>query len=588
MRSLLLRRSELLLRATIVSPQQLNASAVRAIIMASNGVTPSSSSLCFNTRHQHTATMMMRRAAATRTNSRFRRRHRHGSVRRAATSAAASSTSSAEDKEEQLMASFDDLSSDVRTALENLNLHSPTEIQSLAIPSIRDKGGNVCIASHTGSGKTLAYLLPIIDALKREEIEADGDRLAKSRRPRALIVSPTRELAEQIFAVTKSLSHYAKVSSRLILGGRPFALQRQNLEAPVDVVVGTPGRLVKHCEEKSLFLGGCKFVVLDEADTLYEAGFGEDVERLLRPVKNRNRGDDGGDESKKKSTTIVLVSATMPDRLKKLIDTSLPDVQYVKTQTLHKSAPGLKHNFINVPGSEDKMKYVEDIVVPMHERGKRVMVFCNTVSSCVAVEKTMAERNINTVQYHGEMSSEERVDSMKAFCEADPEDDNLILVCTDLAARGLDFAGVKVDNVVNFDFPLNPVDYIHRSGRTARAGAKGVVTNLISKRDKVLANEIDVAVRLGRPIDDATSSKAVAEIRKMKLVDERRRAKGKQVDTKKNFKTSNRGRRGSSRYESSESEQGGGRGGGKGGGKGRGRGGRGGKPRGNAKFSSSR
>jgi len=309
---------------------------------------------------------------------------------------------------------------------------------------------------------------------------------------------------------------------------------------------------------------------------------------LLLPVIYPKGGDDGGDESKKKSTTIVLVAATIPDRLKKLIDTSLPDVQYVKTQTLHKSAPGLKHNFINVPGSEDKMKYVEDIVVPMHERGKRVMVFCNTVSSCVAVEKTMAERNINTVQYHGEMSSEERVDSMKAFCEADPEDDNLILVCTDLAARGLDFAGVKVDNVVNFDFPLNPVDYIHRSGRTARAGAKGVVTNLISKRDKVLANEIDVAVRLGRPIDDATSSKAVAEIRKMKLVDERRRAKGKQVDTKKNFKTSNRGRRGSSRYESSESEQGGGRGGGRGGGKGRGRGGRGGKPRGNAKFSSSR
>ena len=538
--------------------------------------------------------MLGAKAAATRSNvfNNFMMKDNNG---RAASSLASSSSSSLKKEEEEdqalLMASFDDLSADVREALENLNLQSPTEIQSLAIPSIRDKGGNVCIASHTGSGKTLAYLLPILDALKREEIEADGDRLAKSRRPRALIVSPTRELAEQIFAVTKSLSHYAKVSSRLILGGRPFALQKDNLEAPVDVVVGTPGRLVKHCEEKSLFLGSCKFVVLDEADTLFEAGFGEDVERLLRPVKNRNRGGDDGDESKKKSTTIVLVSATMPDRLKKLIDTSLPDVQYVKTQSLHKSAPGLKHNFVNVPGSEDKMKFLEDIVVPMHERGKRVMVFCNTVSSCVAVEKTMAERNVNTVQYHGDMSSEERVESMKAFCDADPEDDNLILVCTDLAARGLDFAGVKVDNVVNFDFPLNPVDYIHRSGRTARAGAKGMVTNLISKRDKVLANEIDVAVRLGRPIDDATSSKAVAEIRKMKLVDERRRAKGKEVDTKKHFKSSNRGRRGSSRYERNEdAQEGGGRGGGGRGGRRGGRGGGrgGGKPRGNAKFSSSR
>ena len=304
MRSLLLRRSELLLRATIVSPQRLNASsAVRAIlIMAStNGVTtaPSSSSSRFNTRHQQTATMM-RRAAATRTNSRFRRHRRHGSVRRAATSAAASSTSSAEDKEEQLMASFDDLSSDVRTALENLNLHSPTEIQSLAIrPS--DKGGNVCIASHTGSGKTLAYLLPIIDALKREEIEADGDRLAKSRRPRALIVSPIQGVGgTDIQKVTKSLSHYAKVS-RLILGGRPFALQRQNLEAPVDVVVGTPGRLVKHCEEKSLFFRGCKFVVLGQADHVVRGrvrgGRGEvvktgeksETEEMMVEMRERNQ-----------------------------------------------------------------------------------------------------------------------------------------------------------------------------------------------------------------------------------------------------------------------------------------------------------
>jgi superfamily II DNA/RNA helicase len=503
------------------------------------------------------------------------------------------------------LASFDDLSKDLREALEQLKLKEPTEIQSLSIPSIRDRGGNICIASHTGSGKTLAYLLPIIDALKREETnEGEGVRLAKSRRPRALIVSPTRELAEQIFGVAKSLSHTAKVSSRLILGGRPFTLQKDNLEAPVDLVIGTPGRLVKHLEEKSLFLGSCKFVVLDEADTLFEAGFGDDVARLLRPVKNRNRAggvssgndttkataDDDGDKDddettttnnkNKKSTTIVLVSATMPERLKKLIDESLPNVHYVKTQSLHKSAPGLKHDFIQVPGSEDKIKYLEDIVVPMHERGKRVMVFCNTVSSCVAVEKTLAEKNINTVQYHGDMRSEERIESMKAFCDADPEDDNLILVCTDLAARGLDFAGVKVDNVLNFDFPLNPVDYIHRSGRTARAGAKGTVTNLITKRDKVLANEIDIAVRLGRPIDDATSSKAVAEIRKMKLVDERRRAKGKEVDTKKNFKPSNRGRRGSSRTEegstsSSSSSGRGGAGAGRGG-AGAGRGGAGG------------
>ena len=133
------------------------------------------------------------------------------------------------------------------------------------------------------------------------------------------------------------------------------------------------------------------------------------------------------------------------------MSTLVTDVQYVKTQTLHKSAPGLKHNFINVPGSEDKMKYVEDIVVQCRERETRDGILQHGVQLRRSGEDD-GERNISTVQYHGEMSSEERVDSMKAFCEANPEDDNLILVCTDLAARGLDFAGVKVDSVVNFDF----------------------------------------------------------------------------------------------------------------------------------------
>lgn len=415
------------------------------------------------------------------------------------------------------------LDKELVAATDAMGLTSPTEIQTVAIPKLF-AGGNFLVASQTGSGKTLAYLLPVIHRMRREEA-ASGTR-ARAKRPRVLIVGPTRELVEQVRGVAKTISHHARFSSEIIIGGEKFATQRQQLDRPLDVVVGTPGRLIKHMEEENLFMSNCTHIVLDEADTLFEAGFGDEIKRLLRPLKK-----DNPDGTKK---TVIVVSATMSQKVIALISEELTDLVTIDTPSLHKSPKHLKHRFVDCPGSIDKMAVCEQIVMGDFRAGKKTMVFCNTMPSCQAVEYALTEADIPVVMYNGDMTVEGRQASMKEFTEGDFTDGSaVVMVCTDLAARGLDFGGAtrgQVEHVLNFDFPMNPVDYIHRSGRTARAGATGKVTNLVAKKDRVLANEIDLAVKLGNPLDAATSSRAVADARARKETQARKMAREARFD----------------------------------------------------------
>lgn len=423
-------------------------------------------------------------------------------------------------------------------ATDALGLTTPTEIQSVAIPQIA-QGGNFLVASQTGSGKTLTYLLPVIHRMRREEKES-GTR-AKAKRPRVLVVGPTRELVEQVRGVAKAISHHARFSSEIIIGGEKFATQRQQLDRPLDVVVGTPGRLIKHIEEGNLFMSSITHVILDEADTLFEAGFGEEIKRLLRPLKKPHH--DG-----KTQKMAIVVSATMSEKVVKMMQEELDDLITIDTPSLHKSPTNLKHRFVDCPGSIDKMAVCEQIVSGDFRAGKKTMVFCNTMPSCQAVEYSLTEADIPVVMYNGDMTVEGRQASMKEFVEGDFADGSaVVMVCTDLAARGLDFGGAsrgQVEHVLNFDFPMNPVDYIHRSGRTARAGATGKVTNLVAKKDRVLANEIDMAVKLGQPLDSATSSRAVADARQRKEMLARKVARQARFDGGRGGGRGGRGGRG--------------------------------------------
>lgn len=439
---------------------------------------------------------------------------------------------------------------------QEMQLAAPTRVQQLVLPRLlHNEASSLAFFAATGSGKTLAYLLPLLQTLK----QYDGfdfvqqqiiDR--RPQRPRFLVLAPTRELAAQILTVTKQLCHALKLSSCGVYGGQDYATQKRALKKPVDVVVATPGRLLKHWRQQNVFLGHLEAVVLDEMDTMLEQGFQSDLRQILYPILYHKTSKIDPDKDWNGSPRIILTSATLTKAIQKLIGDNdqvvtakknyrnlnatttsrdradeptvlLPQVPTLKAPGLHKAVPRLQHNFIDV-GSTDKLSLLIDIVSQggsgdaIRNRGGRssnalTLIFCNTAASCRAVQYALAEATIETLAYHGELNSAVRAENLRLFRNGptgEDSDKSRILVCTDLAARGLDVP--QVDHVVMFDFPLNALDYLHRSGRTARGlsqqGEGGRVTALVGKRDKVLANAIQIAVQRGEPLDGLSSRKS--------------------------------------------------------------------------------
>nr|XP_010915082.2 DEAD-box ATP-dependent RNA helicase 39 isoform X2 [Elaeis guineensis] len=393
------------------------------------------------------------------------------------------------EKKSVMASSFEELglSEEVMGAVKEMGISVPTEIQCIGVPAVLE-GRSVVLGSHTGSGKTLAYMLPIVQLMRRDE--ALSGMLMKPRRPRAVVLCPTRELCEQVFHVAKSVGHHARFRSTMISGGGRLRPQEDSLNTPVDMVVGTPGRVLQHIEDGNMVYGDIKYLVLDEADTMFDRGFGPDIRKFLGPLKNRaaKPGDQG--------FQTVLVTATMTKAVQKLIDEEFQGIIHLRTSTLHKKVASARHDFINLSGAENKLEALLQVLEPSLAKGNRVMVFCNTLNSSRAVDHFLTENQIFTVNYHGEVPAEERVENLKRF--KSEEGDCPTLVCTDLAARGLD---LDVDHVIMFDFPLNSIDYLHRTGRTARMGAKGKVTSLVAKKDLPLATRIEEAIKKNESLE---------------------------------------------------------------------------------------
>lgn len=389
-----------------------------------------------------------------------------------------------------------DLGDEVLKAVEELGFEDPTEIQTLVIPKlIHDRNSDFAVASHTGSGKTLAYLLPILHALK--EAEAVDGIPVKPRRPRAIVLGPTRELVEQIYSVAKSLTRIAKCRSVVLTGGGEMSTQKAALGRGVDLLIATPGKVVQHSDRGNLFYGDVEVVVLDEADTMMDRGFGPEVEKILSAV-----------QKKPQRARCILVSATMTKQVKHLVSSMFPKIRHVETSTLHKGVSGSRHTFLPAKAGVDKLDVTMQLLESDYAKKQHTIVFCNTLDSCRAVEHYLSEQGIPTVCYHGDVPVSERKIAIASFSSESSDHAPPILVATDLAARGLDIPG-RVDHVVNFDFPLNPVDYLHRTGRTGRAGAKGKITSLVGKGDQTLAMRIEEALGKGLPLDSLSADKSV-------------------------------------------------------------------------------
>jgi superfamily II DNA/RNA helicase len=439
-----------------------------------------------------------------------------------------------------------------------LGLPAPTPVQTLVIPELlKGEKESLAFLAATGSGKTLAYLLPLMQQLKQQEHFENYER--RSRRPRLLILAPTRELALQITQVMKSLSHSIKLSSQALVGGQDRGNQRRGLaDRPVDVVVATPGRLLQHWKDGTVFLGGLDSIVLDEMDTMLEQGFQRELREILYPLLYKETPtipeNDGGKRiplpaMKETAPRIILTSATMTQTIQKLLGDNpktsklalgakklyggtnssatssyakqllLPPMQIISAPGLHKTVPRLEQIFVDV-GNTDKISLLVDVI--SSQKTGATIVFCNTAASVRAVQYALAESRVKTLAYHGELNSAARAENLSNFrrgaaeassaeYDLDDDDDDTerhpnVLLATDLAARGLDIP--QVDHVVMFDFPLNAMDYLHRSGRTARGAGRGKVTALVAKRDKVLAFAIQQAVTKGEPLDGLSSRKS--------------------------------------------------------------------------------
>lgn len=406
-------------------------------------------------------------------------------------------------KEKALGFSEMGLGDEVLAALAEMGITEPTEIQSLGIPAVLDEK-SVVLGSHTGSGKTLAYLLPLVQLLRQDE--ALNGMVMKPRRPRAVVLCPTRELCEQVYGVAKAISHHARFRTTMVSGGGRLRPQEDALNSPIDMVVGTPGRVLQHIEEGNLVYGDIKYLVLDEADTMFDRGFGPDIRKFLGPLKNRAQKSDG------LGFQTVLVTATMTNAVQKLVDEEFQGIEHLRTSTLHKKVASARHDFIKLSGSENKLESLLQVLEPSLAKGNRVMVFCNTLNSSRAVDHFLGENQIATVNYHGEVPAVERVENLKKFKSDDG--DCPTLVCTDLAARGLD---LDVDHVIMFDFPSNSIDYLHRTGRTARMGAKGKVTSLITKKDLTLASRVEEAMRKNESLESLTKDNVQRDSGRPKL-----------------------------------------------------------------------
>ena len=417
----------------------------------------------------------------------------------------------------------------------------------------------------------MAYVLPLVQQLKHQEMFENYER--RPKRPRALILAPTRELAVQITAVVKTLSHAVKLSTQALVGGVNKGSQRKALEnRPVDIVVATPGRLLQQWKDGNIFLGGVQTVVLDEMDTMLEQGFQRELRDILYPLlyaaspkevdsvpekdswggnkRAKNSPNNAASDAtnlplKENAPQILMTSATMTQSIQKLLGQNpktsklavtakrlhgsqpgdagnekggganaklrFPPMKIISTPGLHKAIPRLEQVFVDV-GKTDKISLLLDVIAS--QRAKATIVFCNTAASVRAVQYALAEARIESLGYHGDLNSAVRTENLQKFRsitsdeskKTDNFDNNKILVCTDIGARGLDIP--QVDSVVMFDFPLNAMDYLHRSGRTARGTGKGKVTALVAKRDKVLATGIQQAVLRGDTLDGISSRKS--------------------------------------------------------------------------------
>jgi hypothetical protein len=344
-------------------------------------------------------------------------------------------------------------------ALSEAGYDAPTPIQAAAIPQVQMMRDIIAIAQ-TGTGKTASFVLPMIDVL------ANGR--ARARMPRSLILEPTRELAAQVAENFEKYGKYHKLSMALLIGGVQMGDQVKALEKGVDVLIATPGRLMDLFERGKILLTGCEMLVIDEADRMLDMGFIPDIEHICTKLPTTRQ--------------TLLFSATMPPPIKKLADKFLSNPKYIEVARPATANVNIEQFLVNVTQMK-KREVLRDLL--RTETVSNAIIFCNRKTTVRELNTSLQRHGFRSGEIHGDIDQASRQKQLEAFKNGDID----LLVASDVAARGLDVKGVS--HVFNFDAPWHPDDYVHRIGRTGRAGAKGKAFTFVTKADQEAIESIE-------------------------------------------------------------------------------------------------
>ena len=333
------------------------------------------------------------------------------------------------------------LSEPVLRAVADAGYEIPTPIQERGIPYVfmnRDILG----CAQTGTGKTASFTLPMIDILSHGR--------ARARMPRSLIVEPTRELAAQVAENFETYGKYNKLSKALLIGGTSFSDQEKEIDRGVDVLIATPGRLLDHVERGKVLLSDVRILVIDEADRMLDMGFMPDVERIVSLLPSNRQ--------------TLFYSATMPSEIRRLAKKFLSNPKEISVDPPATTAATVIQGYITVDPKDKR-----DVLLALlkQENVTNALIFCNRKRDIGVLHRSLKRHGFNVGELHGDMDQYQRSDTLESFKAGKIS----LLICSDVAARGLDVQGMS--HVFNFDVPTHAEDYVHRIGRTGRAGREG-------------------------------------------------------------------------------------------------------------------
>ena len=381
-------------------------------------------------------------------------------------------------------------------AVADMGYETMTPIQEQAIPVVLE-GRDVMGAAQTGTGKTAAFSLPLIQRMLKHE----NASTSPARHPvRALVLLPTRELADQVAQQVKAYAKYTNIRSAVVFGGMDMKPQTIELKAGVEILVATPGRLLDHIEAKNCVLNQVDYVVLDEADRMLDIGFLPDLERILSFLP--------------KQRTTLLFSATFSNEIKRLSASYLQNPVTIEVARPNQTASTVKQHFYSTPTDEK----LNALVTLLKQKDiKQSFVFVNSKLGCARLARSLEKFGLKATALHGDKSQDERLKALEAFKSGAVD----LLVATDVAARGLDIKDVPA--VFNFDLPFNAEDYVHRIGRTGRAGASGVAISFVAPSDGRLVVDLEKLLKTKIELEGIEYPENLPDIRKQGRINDGRR-----------------------------------------------------------------